>query len=165
MSAKLIVLRGPSGSGKTTVARELQYVSQRDIVIVEQDYFRHDFLANKPDEKNIMPEMIYNNTMTALDAGYDVIVEGIFKKEKYKPMFERLMDAFDGEKYVYYFDIGFDETVRRHGTREKSAMFGAKDMKEWYFMAEPLGIDLEYHILETSGADDTIKLIQSRAGL
>ena len=165
MSAKLIVLRGPSGSGKTTVARELQRASRRDIVIVEQDYFRHDFLVNKPDEKNIMPEMIYNNTMTALGAGYDVIVEGIFKKEKYKPMFERLMDAFDGEKYIYYFDIGFDETVRRHGTREKSAMFSAEDMKEWYFMAEPLDVDSEYHIPGISGADETIKLIQGHAGL
>lgn len=165
MNPKLIVLRGPSGSGKSTVARQLQHLSSRDTLIVDQDYYRHVLLMNKPDKKSIVPELIYHATITALNAGYDVIVEGIFRKEKYKPMFEKLKGSFDGKTYIYYFNISFEETVVRHGTRDKAALFGPEDMKQWYHLAEPLEIEGEQHIPEHSTQSDTVALIRAQVKL
>jgi predicted kinase len=165
MNNKLIVLRGPSGSGKSTVARALQRDSTQDILIIEQDYYRHTLLASKPDHKAIVPELIYSSAMIALGAGYDVIIEGIFRKEKYKSMFERLQREFEGETYLYYFDIGFEETVARHTTREKSEHFGAEEMNQWYHLAEPLEMESEHIIPEHSAETDTIALIQRQTQL
>jgi hypothetical protein len=103
--------------------------------------------------------------MIVLGAGYDVIIEGMFKKEKYKPLFERLLRDFDGETYIYYFNISLKETVSRHKTREKSKQFGAKEMKEWYYLAEPLEIGSEYIIPEDSKEEDTVTLIQRQTRL
>ncbi len=34
--------------------------------------------------------------------------------------------------YAYYFDIPFEETVRRHNTRDKKQEFGEEDMRRWW---------------------------------
>jgi predicted kinase len=162
MSTKLIILRGPSGSGKSTVARALQQGSSRNILIIDQDYYRHILLDSKPDEKAIVPELIYQNAMITLNAGYDVIIEGIFRKEKYKPMFERLIRDSGSEVHVYYFDISFEETTKRHTTREKSNLFSAEEMKAWYHLGAPLEIEAEQHIPEYSSEQETIALIRAQ---
>ena len=33
-----------------------------------------------------------------------------------------------GDEYAYYFDLPFEETVRRHQTRSKEAEFGADEI-------------------------------------
>lgn len=162
---RLIILRGPSGAGKSTIACQLQKDAQTDTLIIEQDYYRHMLLANKPDDKKIVPEMVYVDTMIALKAGYNVILEGIFRKSKYLPAIQRIMKDFVGNTYIYYFNIGFDETVNRHSSRAKSEVFDADEMKEWYHLAEPLGIDHEQYISEDMKIQETIKLIQKQTNL
>jgi predicted kinase len=165
VSNVLIILRGPSGAGKSTVAKKLQETSSHDTLIVEQDYYRHILLADRPDAKQIVPEIIYTTTLTALEAGYSVIVEGIFNRDKYLSMFQKLADNFRGETYVYYFDVPFDETVKRHSTRDKVALFGVEEMKTWYLLAGPLGTLGEQVIKKESSETETIALIKQQTGI
>ncbi|MFQ9873424.1 hypothetical protein [Waltera sp.] len=38
----------------------------------------------------------------------------------------------ESDIYAYYFDIPFEETVRRHNTRDKKQEFGEEDMRRWW---------------------------------
>lgn len=165
---KLIVLRGPSGSGKSTIAEELRERCQGvDIAIVEQDYYKSVMLKNTSGDKrrNVVIEMTYQNTLSAIKGGYDVIVEGIFKAEHYREMFEKLVAEHPTENYFYYFDIGLDETLKRHQTRPKRGKFGEEDMRQWYVGQAMLGFPNEVVIGEQSSQQETIERIVAETGL
>ena len=44
-----------------------------------------------------------------------------------------------GRIFAYYYDLPFEETVRRHNTRAKVNSFGAEDMKRWWNEKDFLG--------------------------
>jgi adenylate kinase family enzyme len=161
MSAKVIIIRGPSGAGKSTIAKRLQAECKDPILIIEQDYYRHTVLGDRPDDKQLVPKLIYENARTMLDAGYTVIIEGIFRKEKYAPMFNRLVHEHPRKSFVYFLDIDFEETVKRHATREKSKNFGREEMQSWFHMAEPLGFENEIIIPSSSSISESVNVIRA----
>lgn len=118
---KLIVLRGPSGSGKSTIAKRLFENAQKPVCLIEQDYYRFIFKpaggGSKPNSSAIH-KMIKENTLTALLNGYDVILEGILSVRSYSKVLDNMFEAHGGDNFMYYFDISFDETVRRHNVRK-----------------------------------------------
>ena len=52
----------------------------------------------------------------------------IFIADWYRELFEVAIELYGSDIYAYYFDIPFDETVRRHQTRSKAAEFGADEI-------------------------------------
>lgn len=70
---------------------------------------------------------------------YSVIVEGILIRERYGEMLGEFAALFD-EVHVYYFDISFDETLRRHATKPNAHEFGKAEMRDWYTKADTLGL-------------------------
>ncbi len=60
------------------------------------------------------------------------ILEGIMVAEWYMPLFEAPIEEFGSEIYAYYYDLPFEDTAARHGTRAKRTEFGAKDMRRWW---------------------------------
>jgi hypothetical protein len=46
-------------------------------------------------------------------------------------MLQRLLRAFGGNNYVYYFDLSFDETLRRHNLKPNKDEYGEKAMRGW----------------------------------
>ena len=61
-----------------------------------------------------------------------VILEGIMNREWYKPLFELAIQLYDAEVYAYYFDLTFEETLKRHLTRPKCQEFGEEAMRRWW---------------------------------
>ena len=61
-----------------------------------------------------------------------VILEGIMVADWYRSLFELAKELFGNNIYAYYFDIPFEETVKRHKTRAKSKEFGEEAMREWW---------------------------------
>ena len=61
-----------------------------------------------------------------------VILEGIMYDEWYSPLFNVANELYGANVYSYYFDIPFEETVRRHQTRSKSQEFGEEHMRGWW---------------------------------
>lgn len=129
---KLIVLRGNSGSGKTTVAKELQKRLGRNTMLISQDVIRRDMLRVKdgadtkalPLMKKLLEYGNYNSDI--------VILEGIMYAEWYMPLFELANQLYGHEIYAYYFNIPFEETLKRHQTKSNCHEFGEDAMRRWW---------------------------------
>lgn len=155
---KLIILRGNSGSGKSTVAESLRERMGYGTALVEQDYIRRKLLReqDKPAQPNI--ELIAMNVRFALSRHYNVILEGILFTEHYGEMLRELV-ANPTDSHVYYFDISFDETLRRHKTKPNAHEFGENEMRDWFVSQDLLGVENEQIISEESGFDETVERI------
>lgn len=109
--------------------------------------------------------MIESNVLTALEDGYDVILEGILSVKSYSEVLERIFTKHPDDNHMYYFDISFDETVRRHATREKVGDFGEEDMREWYPAAHKSDHKLERIIPESFSLQETVDFIVRTSSL
>lgn len=104
-------------------------------------------------------QMIRDNVLGALGNGFDVILDGILSAEGYRDLFATLFAAHPHNNYLFYFDISFEETVRRHAGRPKSGLFSEGDMRTWYRPHDLLGYDFERTIAESSTLNDTVDAI------
>ncbi len=187
-STKLVILRGPSGSGKTTTAKRLFDNAKVRTVLIEQDYYR--FIFNPPGggtkpNSDAIHEMIKNDVLIALKHGYNVILEGILSVVAYGNILEEIFAIHPEENYIFYFDISFDETVKRHKKRQAEALdkvhgralvqdikrherlldFGEEDMQEWYPASHRSNHKLERIVSQSLNQDEVFNMIISEAGL
>lgn len=150
---KLIILRGPSGAGKSTVAALLRKRVPPNTAFFEQDYFRHTLFNSPHEDKEAPRHVMFAGVKAALVHGNDVVIEGIVSVHKYKDYFAELFASkLAGETYIFYMDVAFDETVRRHTGRDKSAHFGENEMREWYKRAVANHYDDEIILPQTMSA-------------
>lgn len=129
---KLIILRGNSGSGKTTVSKELQKKFDKNTMYISQDMVRRQILmvddGNDTLALPLMKEMLsYGSRNSEV-----VILEGIMYADWYRTLFVQAKELYRDNIYAYYFDIPFEETVRRHQMRDKCNEFGAEAMRKWW---------------------------------
>lgn len=130
--SKLIILRGNSGSGKTTVAKELQKRFGDNTMLISQDVIRRDILKVKDGENTralpLMKELLsYGNQHSEI-----VILEGILNAKWYRPLFEMAVQLYGEDIFAYYFDISFEETIKRHQTKPNCHEFGEEAMRRWW---------------------------------
>jgi hypothetical protein len=126
---------------------------------VEQDYLRRIVLRehDRPGAPNI--GLIDQTVRYALDHGFHVILEGILHSPTYGEMVRRLIADHAGVTGVYYFQLPFDETVRRHATRPLSEVVTPEQMRDWYQPCDLLGVPGEQVIDSSSSLDDTVNRI------
>jgi adenylate kinase family enzyme len=158
-TTKLVVLRGNSGSGKSTTAQEIRQRVGRGVAWIEQDYLRRILLRehDRPGAPNI--GLIDQTTRYALDHGYHVVLEGIFHNPTYGEVLRRLIADHVGITGVYYFQLPFDETIRRHSTRPLAKIVDAEQMRGWYQPCDLLGVPGEQIIEATSTLDDSVERV------
>lgn len=162
----LVVIRGNSGSGKTSVAQEVRRRYGRGCALIEQDQLRrivlreHDITASDP----VAPAFITGVARTALDSGYHVVLEGILHAERYANVLRQLATDHRGTVAVYYLDVPFAETLRRHRNRPEAG-FTPDDMRAWYAEHDVLGTPGEHIIGEDSSLDQTATTILHTSGL
>jgi len=149
----LILIRGNSASGKTTLARELQLAMGRGTANIGQDHFRRVVLREHdiPHGDNI--DLIATTARHCLDAGYHVILEGIFLSGHYSTMLRHLFSAHQGPSHTFYLDVPLDETLRRHQRRPLSVHVTDEKLREWYVASDLLGTPGEFvldHTRETT---------------
>jgi hypothetical protein len=163
VTPQLIVVRGNSGSGKSSVVEGIRERYGRGIAYIEQDYVRRTVFQELDDPDGANIELIGQMARYALDRGFHAVVEGILPTIRYGGMLERLHRDHGGR--FYYLDVSFDETVRRHATRDKATAFGAADMAAWYRPRDLLDRPRETVIDEMSSLDATVQLIMRETGL
>lgn len=141
--AKLVIIRGNSGSGKSSLARKLQAHYGRGTLLIAQDTVRRDMLKEKVEPGNLSIDL----TETLVRFGYEhdllVLVEGFYETDIYGQMLEQLKKLFSPQVFAYYYDLSFEETVRRHQTRAKQEEFTPADMKRWWKDRDFLGWEEE----------------------
>ena len=164
-STRLVVLRGNSASGKSTVATRVREHCGRGIAIVGQDLMRRQVLWEKdaPDALNI--GLIDTVARYALDYGYHVIIEGILKAVRYGEMLRALAADHLGSTHFFYWDVSFEETLRRHATKPQAGEYGETEMRPWFRPDDLLPFVRETIIPETTTLDEAISLVIATSGL
>ena len=155
----LIILRGNSGSGKTTVAKLLFDHFHADAMLVSQDVVRRTMLRVKDVPDNPAIELIYRLCSYGDQLNKIVILEGILRRDIYGDMLTKLISDFNGLARVYYFDIPFNETLRRHATKPNAHEFGEAEMRQWWRSNDVLGVKEEQIFNAEMSADDMLKNI------
>lgn len=161
----LVVIRGNSGSGKSSIARSLRDHFGRGVALVEQDYLRRVLLREREQPGAVAPALIEQTARFCLDHGYHVIVEGVLAASRHAEMINRLIQAHRGRSFVFYLDVTWEETLRRHATRPQAAEFSAEDMRGWYLPRDLLGVDGEHVIPEHVTLQRSVAYIGNATGL
>jgi len=167
MTPTLVVIRGNSGSGKTTAAREVRCRYGRGAALIEQDHWRRVVLREHGGlgDDAVAPGFIDVSVRHLLGAGYHVIVEGILHTRGYRSMLRRLITDHPGPSHVFYLDVSFAETVRRHHSRAEPIPITADDMAGWYTELDVLNVGGEVVIGEESTLEQTVATILEVSGL
>jgi predicted kinase len=163
MTSRLIILRGNSGSGKSTTASELRTRLGQRTMLVPQDVVRREILRVSDEVNNPSIELIHDIALYGKSIDYDVIVEGILTKKKYGEMLSKLIDNFE-HTYIYYFDISFGETLKRHSTKVNAKEFGEKEMKDWWKEKDYLGLENEKIFTDRMSENDILEMILEDIG-
>jgi len=129
---KLIIIRGNSGSGKTTIARKLQHeLDDEGVLLIEQDIVRRQMLHVHDRPGNLAITLIASLLSFGIEHCDFIILEGILNKNKYGEMLESIIKHEHVDTHTYYFDLPFEETVRRHHSK-KDTDFGEAAMAKWF---------------------------------
>lgn len=165
--SKLIIIRGNSGSGKSTLAKRLQAKigMKTSTLLLPQDFLRREILYTKDGFDTQTITLLIN----LLDYGKQkceyVIFEGILKSDWYKPVFIEAVQLFNHEIYAYYYDLSFEETLKRHSTRSKSLEFGESEMRRWWNEKDYLENIDEKILTEDDSLESVLYLICSDLNL
>lgn len=154
---KLIILRGNSGSGKSTIAKELQNRLGTNTMLISQDVIRRDMLKVKDGENTpalpLMKELlVYGHSHSNI-----VILEGIMYADWYKPLFELAVQLYGTKVYAYYFDLPFEETLKRHQTKPNCHEFGEDAMRRWWRENDFSDVLNEVSITAEKNIDDIVE--------
>ncbi len=160
-SPKLIIIRGPSGAGKSTIARAVVDASARPTALVERDHYM--LMFNEAGRFSIDQELIEHVIVTCLERDVDVVFEGNFKVDTHRALLDRLFTTHPDENYIFYLDVGLEESLRRHASRPK--VISEEKMRELHPLATPLGDPREVVIPEDTPLDVAVRLMLDSAGL
>ncbi len=153
---KLIILRGNSGSGKTTVSKELQKRFGRNTMLISQDMVRLQMLYAKDAEALplIIQLLKYGRQNSDI-----TILEGILDSEVYESLFETAVKEYGADIFAFYYDLPFDETLRRHATKPNRAEFDEQDMRRWWKEKDYTNVISEKTITRDMSISDTVDMI------
>ena len=162
--AKLVILRGNSGSGKSTTAKALQHRIGRDTLIIQQDTIRREMLWAHDGPGTAALPLLMDLLCYGHKHSIVTILEGILNAEWYRPLFELAMDLYGTEVYAYYYDLPFEETLKRHATKPNHADFGEADMRRWWKDKDYIGIIPESTITQGQSLEETLNVILNDIG-
>ena len=158
---KLIILRGNSGSGKTTIAKELQNRFGTNTMLISQDVIRRDMLKVKDGENTLALPLMKELLEYGHGHSNIVILEGIMYADWYKSLFELSVKLYGTEVYAYYFDLPFEETLKRHQTKPNCQEFGEDAMRRWWRENDFSDVLNEVSITAEKNIDDIIEEISN----
>ena len=158
--AKLIILRGNSGSGKTTTAKRLQERIGTGTMRLSHDMIRMEILHThgRDGVERSLPLMIellrYGRRHVEV-----TILEGILHTADYAPLFQTAIEEFGTEIYAYYYNLPFEETLRRHETKPNHGDFGEVEMRRWWRDQDLIGTISETILGMEDGQEETVEKI------
>ena len=159
MNGKLIIIRGNSGSGKTTVAKALQEKFGLGTIRLSQDIVRRDILWVRDGKDTQALPLLQELLRYGAAHSPIVILEGILNAEWYAPLFEQAVALFGEGIYAYYYDLPFEETLKRHQTKPNCHEFGEEHMRGWWKEKDYIGLIPEQTITQDMGPEETVEMI------
>ena len=158
----LIILRGNSGSGKTSVAKALQKRLGSNTMLVSHDMIRMQILHvwGKEGIEKSLPLMQELVRYGACHSQF-TILEGILGSGEYADLFETCREVFGSCIHAYYYDLPFEETLRRHKTKPNCNEFGEAEMRRWWRGKDLLTMIPETILTADAGFEETVERILS----
>jgi len=157
--SKLIIIRGNSGSGKSSVAKALQRKLGRNTLVIAQDTVRREMLWARDGKGTAALSLL----ITLLKYGYEhseyIILEGILRSDWYMPLFEMAIKIFKDGIFAYYYDIPFEETLKRHQTKQNKFDFGEPEMRGWWNEKDYIGIIPEKPFGQDISLEEAVEII------
>jgi len=130
--SKIIIIRGNSGSGKTTIAKGLQKELGHGTMLISQDVIRREIMHVKDRPNNKAIDLLHTLAAFAFEHCDIAILEGILYSGLYQKLFASISNMYADNIYAYYFDLPFEETLRRHLQKPNSDDFGEAEMQQWW---------------------------------
>ncbi|MCU9601381.1 kinase [Pallidibacillus thermolactis] len=159
MESKLVIIRGNSRSGKTTIAKRLQNYFGHGTLLVSQDVVRREMLNVHDRDGNLSIDLIRQIAEYGKGKCEYVIVEGILYKAWYGEMLTNLIRFFEGNAHVFYYDLTFEETLKRHNSSPKKTEFGEDSLRKWWREKDYLGVPGETFLTNDMSEDDIFTFI------
>lgn len=159
---KLIIIRGNSGSGKTVTAKALQKKFGLNTMLISQDVVRREMLYTRDGKDTACLPLILELALYGKRNCKIVILEGILNSRWYKKLFDTLSEEYGDNIYSYYFDIPFEETLKRHRTKPNAHEFGEKEMRSWWNEKDFLGFKSEVAISKDESQEDIVEMIYNQ---
>lgn len=156
---KIVILRGNSGSGKTTIAKLLQKEFGHGTLLISQDVVRREMLYVRDEPETKAIELLAELVKYGKKSCIIVILEGILYADWYQKLFESVKSEFGSNIHAYYFDIPFEETLKRHITKPNSNEFGETQMKRWWREKDYIRIIPEHLINKDMTPDEIVDMI------
>ena len=91
------------------------------------------------------------------------ILEGVLDSQEYHALFEACRQSFGNRIYAYYYDLPFEETLRRHETKPNRMDFGEADMRRWWREKDYLTIFPERIFTQEISLDEAVERIYREA--
>ncbi len=159
MERKLIIIRGNSGSGKTTAAIGLQKAFGANTMRISLDMIRREILMVRDGRNSktipLMREMLFYGA----EHSPVVVLEGILPAGYYAPIFQTAIERYGEQIYAYYYDLPFEETLKRHVTKPNAMEFGETEMRAWWLEKDYLSLIEEKKIPKEQSLKETIEMI------
>lgn len=164
LTMQLIIIRGNSGSGKSTIAKRIQQYLGEGVMLIGQDEVRRQMLNVHDRPGNLAIQLIEEIVTYGINHCNYVILEGILNKYKYGTLLNNFFEKPNVNVHVYYFDLSFQETVRRHHTKQQTD-FDENAMSKWFVPQDTLNIQGEICITESMSEDYIINMILKDLGV
>ena len=160
---ELIILRGNSGSGKTSVAKALQQKLGFHTMLISHDMVRMQMLHvwGKEGVERSLPLMTELVRYGAAHVPY-TILEGVLDSAEYRALFETCVELYEGRIRAYYYDLPFEETLKRHQTKPNSRDFGETEMRRWWREKDFLPMIKETVLTKEMTLSETVEMILSQ---
>lgn len=160
---KLIILRGNSGSGKTSAAKALQEKLGPNTMLISHDMVRMQILHVSGEEgvKKSLPLLVELLKYGRRHSEF-TILEGILDSMQYRGLFEEAVAEYGSDIFAYYYDLPFEETLRRHSTKPNRSDFGETEMRRWWKEKDLLDVINETIIDKSLTLDDAVDMIFRR---
>lgn len=156
---KLILIRGNAGSGKTSLATALQERLGPNTMLLSQDQIRRTMLHAKDGFHTPTIPVLLSLLAVGQNLCDHIILEGILRSDWYAPVFEAIAQQFAGAIYAYYYDLPFEETLRRHLTRPKATEFGEDSLRRWWVEKDYLTQIAETRLTAELSLDQALETI------
>ena len=155
---KLVILRGNSGSGKSSLARRLQRELGRNTLVIPQDTVRREMLWARDGADTAALPLLRSLLRYGYEHSEVTVLEGILYADWYRPLFQDAAELFGENIFAYYYDLPFEETLRRHETKSSRFDFGEEAMRRWWREKDYIGFIPE----KTIGPDVSLEAAAER---
>ena len=157
--SKIIILRGNSASGKSTVAKALQKRIGNGAFLISQDNVRKEMLCEKTGQHNQTVSLLENLVIYGHQNCEVSILDGMLSTGTYDDLFSLIEKTFNQQTLAYYFDIPFEETLRRHNQKPCTYEVEEIQLRKWWKEKDLLKNINEKMICKDMNVDEIVELI------